>query len=191
VATAPSPKATPSGPYWVQVGAFKDPAAAKRLAERLREQKYQVVEESPRAAASSAPVATPSPAPPAETGPPADRYDVFVSAPAPADISAKLGAKGLTADPVSGGVVVKPSLPLRDAVVLSRDLAADGLKVQVRRSGAAAAPAAPAASPAPASGGDTFYRVRIGSFPDRPTAQTVLRELEGKGYKAFIARGSE
>ena len=174
----------------MQVGAFKDPAAAKRLAERLREQKYQVVEESPKAAASGAPVTTPSP-PPADTGAPADRYDVFVSGPAPADISAKLAAKGLTADTVAGGVVVKPSLPLRDAVVLSRDLAADGLKVQVRRSGAAAAPAAPAAAPAPASGGDTFYRVRIGSFPDRPTAQTVLRELEGKGYKAFIARGSE
>ena len=47
----------------------------------------------------------------------------------------KLYAKGLSTEPARDGVVVKPSLPLRDAIALSKDLAAEGLKVQVRRSG--------------------------------------------------------
>jgi len=81
--------------------------------------------------------------------------------------------------------VIKPSLPLRDAVALSRDLAEEGLRVQVRR----AAVTTPA--PATATAGDTFYRVRIGSFPDRAAAQTAMNELEAKGYKAYIARGNE
>ena len=182
-ATVPAKAAAAGGPYWVQVGAFKNQATAQRVAERLRGQKYRV-EESAKLAADAGPASsTPTPSP----GPGADLYDVFVSGTSPADLDTKLSSKGLTAGAVAGGVVVKPSLPLREAVALSRDLAADGLPVQVRRSGgAAAAPSTPAAA-----SGDTLHRVRVGSFPDRTSAQAVLRELEGKGYRPFIARGSE
>lgn len=173
-----------AGPYWVQVGAFKDQATAKRVAEQLRGQRYKVEESAKGGAAAVTP--TPAPAPAPGPGAAADLYDVFVSGTTLPDISARLGGKGLAAESVAGGVVVKPSLPLREAVALSRDLAADGLKVQVRRAGAA--PGTPA-STATGPSGDTLHRVRVGSYPDRASAQTVLRELEGKGFKPFIARG--
>jgi hypothetical protein len=109
---------------------------------------------------------------------------------APADINAKLTAKGLTSEPSAGGVIVKPSLPLRDAVALSKDLAVDGLKVQVRRAAGASAPAPPAGG-ASASGGDPVYRVRVGPFDDRAAATSTLRELEQRGYTPFLARGGQ
>jgi cell division septation protein DedD len=179
--TAPAKAKRPAatGPFWVQVGAFKDQAAAKRLADRLREQDFKVVE-SVKAGSGTAPASAPS-------NMPADRYNVFVSGMAPAELTTKLTAKGLAADAVAGGVVIKPSLPLRDAVTLSRELAGEGLRVQVRR----AAATTPATTPAKATAGDTFYRVRVGSFPDRAAAQTALKELGAKGYKAYIARGGE
>src|SRR5439155_21426169 len=97
--------------------------------------------------------------------------------------------KGLATEPAGDGVVVKPSLPLRDAVALSKDLAAGGLKVQVRRSSSqAAAAAAPAPSPAPSASGDGLHRVQVGPYADRAAATSTLKELEGKGYKPFIAR---
>jgi len=87
---------------------------------------------------------------------------------------------------------VKPSLPLRDAVALSKDLAVDGLKVQVRRSssGAASVPAA-AAAVSPASSADGLYRVRVGPFDDRAAATSTLRELQQRGYTPFIARAGQ
>lgn len=175
--TPPSSTKRPAarGPFWVQVGAFKDQAAAKRLADRLREQNYSVSESVKAGSGAAGAPATPSVA--------ADRYNVFVSGMAPAELTEKLTAKGLAADPVAGGVAIKPSLPLRDAVALSRDLAGEGLRVQVRR--------AAGSTPAPATAGDTLYRVRVGSFPDRAAALAVLKELEGKGYKPYIARGGE
>ncbi|MBI4246952.1 MAG: SPOR domain-containing protein [Candidatus Rokubacteria bacterium] len=188
--TKPAPARTQTaaarGPYWVQVGAFRDQAAATRLAAKLRGENYKVEESVSSTAGGSAAGAPPPMAPTA-----ADRYDVFVSGLAPAEINAKLSAKGLAAESVAGGVVVKPGLPLREAVALSKDLAAEGLKVQVRRAGgAAAAGAAPAPAPV-AAGGETLHRVRVGSFPDRAAAAAVARELEAKGYKPFIARGGQ
>jgi len=88
-------------------------------------------------------------------------------------------------------VVVKPSLPLRDAVALSKDLAVDGLKVQVRRAGASAPAPAPSAGGAAMSGGDSLYRIRVGPFDDRAAATSTLRELEQRGYTPFIARGGQ
>ena len=168
-----------SGAYWLQVGAFKDPGAAKRLVARLRAQSYHVVEVSTGAANS---------APPARSGGAAsDRYDVFVVGGSSADVAAKLSAKGLATEPAGDGVVVKPSLPLRDAVALSKDLAAGGLKVQVRRSSSQAAAAA-APAPAPSASGDGLHRVQVGPYADRAAATSTLKELEGKGYKPFIAR---
>ena len=87
-------------------------------------------------------------------------------------------------------MTIRPSLPLRDAVALSKDLAAEGLKVQVKR--AAAEGGTTAARTAPASGeGGTLYRVRVGAFPDRAAAQGAARDLEARGYTPFIARGRD
>ncbi len=182
----PSPTAA-SGEYFVQVGAFKNPDTARKLAVRLREQKYNVEE------TSASGVAQVRSAPPASApASPSDRYDVHVTGGAPAELNAKLSAKGLSAEPSGAGVVVKPSMPLRDAVALSKDLAVDGLKVQVRRAAGGAAPAPAAASSAPTATTDgTLYRVRVGPFDDKTTATSTLRELEQKGYSPFIARGGQ
>lgn len=172
---APKVEAERGGTWWVQVGAFRDAAAARRLAARLREQNYPVQESVKRGAATVAAATT------GDTS--SDRYDVFVSGLAPAEIQSRLATRGLAADPVAGGAVVKPGLPLREAVALSRELAAEGLKVQVRRQGSAeTGPAAPAGA------ADSLYRVRVGAFADRAAALAVARELETRGYKPFLTR---
>jgi hypothetical protein len=110
-----------------------------------------------------------------------------------------VGLYGLAADPTAGGVVVRPSQPLRDAVALSKDLAVEGFKVQVRRATGSAprpAPSKPAAAsapaaPAPMASGDSLYRVRVGPYADRAAAVVALRDLDAKGYKGFIARGEQ
>jgi cell division septation protein DedD len=179
---APATTAAAGGVYWVQVGAFKDEEAAKRLVAKLRAENFKAEQSSTRPGGASEAPAKPA----APSG--ADQYDVYVSGLPAAEISKRLAAKGLAAEPSGGGVVVKPSLPLRDAVALSKDLAIEGFKVQVRRAGGAA-PAASASSAPPAGSGETLHRVRVGAFADRATAQAALKELEAKGYKAFIARG--
>ena len=186
--TAP---ATAGGPYWVQIGAFKDPAAARRLAAKLREENFKVEESIRRVkgAAPAKPSAKTAP-PPAATGP--DQYDVFVSGMAAEELTRRLAGKGLAAEASQGGVVVKPSLPLRDAVALSKDLAVEGFKVQVRRSGAAGSgPAVVSAPSRPEDGGRALHRVRVGAFPDRAAAVAAARELESKGFKPYIARGDQ
>jgi hypothetical protein len=187
---APSPTGPASG-YFVQVGAFKNADTARKLAVRLREQKYTVEESS--AAGVAAPSRPAAPSASSASAAASDRYDVHISGGTPADINAKLSTRGLNAEPAAGGVVVKPSLPLRDAVALSKDLAVDGLKVQVRRAagGSAPAPAAPPASAGAATSDGTLYRVRVGPFDDKTAATSTLRELEQKGYTPFIARGGQ
>jgi cell division septation protein DedD len=190
--TAPSASPTTSSAgaasaYFVQVGAFKSPDLAKQLAARLREAKYAVEESSTNSAPVPAAAPAPSAAAPAPGG---DKYDVYVTGGTAPEINAKLSTRGLTSEPSSGGVVVKPSLTLREAVALSKDLAVDGLKVQVRRAaGSAAATAVAPTRPAPS--GDTLYRVRIGPFDDRAAATSTLRELEQRGYTPFLARGGQ
>jgi SPOR domain len=168
--------------YWVQVGAFRDESTAKRLVARLQEQNFKA-QESVKAVVD----------PPLNTGTTSmDRYDVLVSGVAAAELNNRLSGKGLTAEPSSGVLVVRPSLPLRDAVALSKDLAVDGLKVQVRRiaGGEGAKPATRGGPAAGAgAGGETLHRVRVGGFADRDGATTALRDLEAKGYKGYIARG--
>jgi outer membrane biosynthesis protein TonB len=178
-ATAEGAAAPTSGPYWVQVGAFKDPETALRLAARLREQGVRA--ETSTTASTGAASARPAPAAAAS----GDRYDVVVSG---ADVDAKLASKGLTGEATTAGTVLKPSLPLREAVALSRDLADSGLSVQVRR---VSAPAPAAAAAPPATTAETLHRVRVGGFPDRTSAAAAQKQLEEKGYKTFIARGTE
>jgi hypothetical protein len=71
-------------------------------------------------------------------------------------------------------MVVKPSLPLRDAVALSKDLAVEGFKVQVRRAGGSMGRAlrrlTAGAAAAPSEGGSELHRVRVGAFADRAAA---------------------
>ena len=193
MATAPRPLATTE--WWVQVGAFREESTARKMAARLREQNY-AVEESVRG--GDKPVKASAPEQPAAaastpTTPVAvDQYDVFVSGTTPDALGARLAGKNLTAEVSGNGVIVKPSLPLRDAVALSKDLATDGLKVQVRRAGTNGETTIPAVDKRrvqPASSSDPLYRVRVGSFADRETAVVTLKELESKGYKPFIARG--
>jgi hypothetical protein len=110
-----------------------------------------------------------------------DHYNVFVTGMSVEDLNKRLAGKGLAAEASGDGVLVKPSLPLREAVALSKDLAVEGFKVQVRRAGGAAA----------ADGGPALHRVRVGAFSDHSAALAAVRELEVKGYKPFIARGDQ
>ena len=183
-------RAAEGGDYFVQVGAFQEPEAARRVAARLREQNYPV-DESVRQSGGGAPMEAPRPAPRPSAGVPTDRYDVIVSGGAAADINNRLATKGLAAEPAGDGVRIRPSLPLRDAVALSKDLSGDGFKVQVRRGGGGAEPMPAPARSIVSAGGRTLYRVRVGGYPDRATAQGVLRELRAKGFEAFLAKGRE
>jgi hypothetical protein len=183
-------RAAEGGDYFVQVGAFKEPEAAKRLAARLREQNYPV-DESVKRPGGGAPIEAPRPASRPSAATPTDRYDVIVSGGAAADINSRLATKGLAAEPTGDGVRIRPSLPLRDAVALSKDLSGDGFKVQVRRGGGGAEPMPAPARSIASAGGQTLYRVRVGGYPDRAAAQGVLRELQAKGFEAFLAKGRE
>jgi hypothetical protein len=192
--TAPASATTPKagGPFWVQVGAFKDPDIAKRVATALRDQNYKVEQTDRQVSAKAAAAAASSSTAPLPAASPGDLYDVHVSGMSAVELTKRLSAKGLAAETAGGTVVVKPSLPLRDAVTLSKDLAVDGLKVQVRRAGSAPAPSAPATPPpATASAGETLHRVRVGAFTDVAEARAAVKELEAKGYKPYIARGNE
>ncbi len=184
-AAKPQPKrraaAKAAGPFWVQVGAFRDEERAKALLAKLRADNFQAEELAPGGGAAE------TAGPEAGAAAPGDKYDVFVSGASSADLSAKLSGKGLSTDPVAGGAVIRPSLPLRDAVALSKDLAVEGLKVQVRRAPGSVAAERPAG---PATGaGDGLFRVRVGSFPDRAAAEVARKALAAKGYTGFIARG--
>jgi SPOR domain len=192
--TASAPRPTAITEWWVQVGAYREESTARKVAARLREQNY-AVEESVRGGDKPVKASVPDPVPAAASTPnpvAVDQYDVFVSGTTTDALSSRLSGRGLTAEASGNGVIVKPSLPLRDAVALSKDLATEGLKVQVRRAGSTGETTIPAADKrrvqAP-SISDPLYRVRVGSFSDRETAVATLKELEGKGYKPFIARG--
>jgi hypothetical protein len=170
----------------VQVGAFRDAEMARRVAQRLREHKYQVRESvitrpapaAARAAVDAAPVAQGE----------RDRYEIVVTGGSAAEVEAKLRAKGLTSRAAAEGSVITPGLPLGEAVALSKDLADEGLSVRVRRVSTTAA-AAPRAESNAAT--ETLHRVRVGGFADRAAAMAVLKDLESRGYKALLTRGTE
>jgi len=182
-----------SGPFWVQVGAFRDADTAKRVATALRDQSYKVEESDRQVSAKAASAAaSSSSAASSPAASPGDLYDVHVSGMSAVELTKRLSAKGLAAEASGSSLVVKPSLPLHEAVTLSKDLAVDGLKVQVRRAGTGAV-AAPATTPAPpaATPGETLHRVRVGPFSDVAAVRAAAKELEGKGYKPYIARGDQ
>jgi hypothetical protein len=179
---------TSAGPYWIQVGAYKDPDIAQRVATRLRGQGYHVEELAPPTDDTAAPAAPTRAAPASAVTTTSDKYEVWVTGASLSTVGERLRAKGLTAAPVASGVIVKPPLPLADAIALSKDFALDGLKVQVRREGGPPAAAPPSPAPSGAASADGLHRVRVGAFSDRGAAVAALRELSEKGYQGFIAR---
>jgi cell division protein FtsN len=167
-ATAPPPPAPDkalngSGSYWVQVGLFENASNAERLAQELRASRFSVeVAQVARGGATSA----------------VSRHEVFVTGSSADAVTAALKGSG-TAQAVTGGVVVRPDLDLKDAVALSRRLAADGLDVRIRR-----------AVSAPASGGKTIHLVRVGGYTTPAEAQSGKKELAAKGIAGFVIQGA-
>jgi cell division protein FtsN len=167
-ATAPPPSAPAktlngSGSYWVQVGLFENASNAERLAQELRASRFSVeVAQVARGGATPA----------------VSRHEVFVTGSSVDAVTAALKGSG-TAQAVTGGVVVRPDLDLKDAVTLSRRLAADGLEVRIRR-----------AVSAPASGGRTIHLVRVGGYTTPAEAQSGKKELAAKGIAGFVIQGA-
>ena len=179
VKRAPAAAPAASGEIWVQVAAFRDQAAAQRLAANLKEKGFDVANPTANGGASTAKTA-----PAAAAARNTDRYDVVVTGAAGQEVGQKLTAKGLSIERTGDGAIIRPSLSLRDAVSLSNDLRAEGFKVTVRRVGGGTTAGAAAAAT-----GETLYRVRVGAFPDRAAALEAVQKLETLGYKPFIARG--
>ncbi|MBI4609597.1 MAG: SPOR domain-containing protein [Candidatus Rokubacteria bacterium] len=156
LAKAPEPapsKAGTGGDYWVQVGAFSDQANAARLAAQLSAEKYPAQRLSLER-------------------PVAGAHEVFVVGAPLREVNGRLPTKELRAEAVGPEVVIRPVLPLKEAVSLSKELSRHGLSVKIRRASSTA----------------TFHVVRVGGYPDRQRAQTVQKDLAGKGFAGFIVR---
>ena len=160
---APAKSLNGSGGYWVQVGLFQNAGNAERLAQELRARRFPVeVAQVTRGGATTA----------------VSRHEVFVTGSSVDAVTASLKGSG-TAQGVTGGVVVRPDLELKDAVTLSRRLAAEGLEVRIRRAGSA-----------PASGGTTIHLVRVGGYATPAEAQSGKKELAAKGIVGFVTQGT-
>jgi len=137
----------------VQVGAFQDEANAARLAARLAKEKYPLQRSTE-----------------SRSGAGGEGHEVVVAGASVDEVNGKLRGTSQKAVATSGGVVIQPALPLKDAVALSQELRADGLTVKIRR----------------AQGTASLHVVRVGAFPTRSRAEAVRQELEEKGYSGFI-----
>ena len=149
-------KVQTKGEYWIQVGAFKDPANAERLAAQLLTQKY--------------PVRQVKRAPDRPTG---GSHELLVVGASQDEVNARLPGKDYQAEAVGTDVVIRPTLGLKDAVTLAKELAGQGFTVRIRRTGAAA----------------ILHAVQVGGFQDRERAQAVQKDLESKGFSGFVRRG--
>jgi len=167
-AAAPAPAAPTkplngAGSYWVQVGLFENAGNAERLAQDLRADRFSVqVAQVSRGGAS----------------PVVSRHEVFVTSSSVDVVTAALKGSG-SAQAVTGGVVVRPALDLKDAVTLSRRLASEGLEVRIRR-----------AASAPTSGGGTVHLVRVGGYATPAEAQAGKKQLAAKGVGGFVTQGA-
>lgn len=115
-------KAPAKGEYWIQVGAFKGPTNAERLAAELITQKYPV-RQVKRAAPDQ---------------PAGGSHEVLVAGASRDEVNAKLPGKDYQAEAVGADVVIRPALGLKDAVILAKELTGQGFTVRIRRAGAVA-----------------------------------------------------
>lgn len=147
----------------MQVGLFQNTANAERLAQDLRTDRYSVeVAQVTRDGAAPA----------------VSRHEVLVTGSSVDAVTAALKGSG-TAQAVTGGVVVRPALDLKDAVTLSRRLASEGLEVRIRRAAAAST-----------SGGATVHLVRVGGYATPAEAQAGKKQLAAKGVSGFVIQGA-
>ncbi len=152
----------PAGAFYVQVGLFKESRNADALAKELRDEGFPVeLTRVSRGTASGSP--TPQ------------RHELYITGSSAEAVNAVLKGRGV-AQPVQGGVSVRPAYELKQATSLSKELSAAGLRVIIRRVGG--------------NGGDTFTVVRVGGFPDRAKASAVREGLQGKGHAGFVTQGA-
>jgi cell division protein FtsN len=162
-APAAQSAAVPSkGDYWVQVGAFSDTKNASRLTARLKDQQYSVQQATVTRGSGGG----------------ISGNEIFVAGAKQKDVYDKVKDKGYHVDAVKGGAIVRPALPLKDAVALSKELADAGMDVKIRRVGV--------------GGGEKakVHLVRVGGFADRKEAEAAQKELGGKGVAGFVVKGA-
>ncbi|MFQ5896709.1 MAG: SPOR domain-containing protein [Candidatus Methylomirabilia bacterium] len=103
------------GTYWVQVGAFKNPAYAEQLAAKLSAARFPVG----RATRSR----------PLERG-----HEVVVVGASKRDVDGKLLGRPYQTEAGSDGVVIRSLPSLKEAVAIARELSGEGFTVRIRRS---------------------------------------------------------
>jgi cell division protein FtsN len=156
VATAvPGPA---SGLFRLQVGVFRDPRNADRLAEQLRSEGADVLiaGEGGESASQYRLVARP---------PDGETVDTFVE---------RLRGLGHRTEVTPGGVVVGDPVSVRAAIEATRQLREQGVRVRLER------------VPAQAAAG--LRVVRVGSYGTREEAERARDELTGRGYQAVVVR---
>jgi cell division protein FtsN len=156
VATAvPGPA---SGLFRLQLGAFRDPRNADRLAEQLRSEGADVLiaGEGGESASQYRLVARP---------PDGEAVDTFVE---------RLRGLGHRTEVTPGGVVVGDPVSVRAAIETTRQLREQGIRVRLER------------VPAQAAAG--LRVVRVGGYATREEAERARDELTGRGYKAVVVR---
>ena len=167
VASAKSSTEAASGNYWIQLGAFKEQKNADSLAKTLRDAGFPIQVTPIRWGGGG------------ESKGAAQQHELFVTETSVDKVNAALKGRG-TAQPVSGGVAVKPAFSLQDAMTVSKRLTDEGLKVVIR----------PAGGLATASQGQgTLHAVRAGGYSSRTSALAARDELAAKGHQGFLAEG--
>ena len=167
VASAKPSAEAASGNYWIQLGAFKDQTNADALAKTLREAGFPIQVTPIRSGGGG------------ENKGAALQHELFVTETSLERVNAALKGRG-TAQPVSGGVAVKPAFSLQDAMTVSKRLTDEGLKVVIR-------PASGVVTPSQGQG--TLHAVRAGGYSDRTSALVARDELAAKGHPGFLAEG--
>jgi cell division septation protein DedD len=167
VASAKPSAEAASGNYWIQLGAFKDQKNADALAKTLRDAGFPIQVTPIRSGGGG------------ESKGAALQHELFVTETSVDKVNAALKGRG-TAQPVSGGVAVKPAFSLQDAMTVSKRLTDEGLKVVIR-------PASGVVTPSQGQG--TLHAVRAGGYSDRTSALAARDELAAKGHPGFLAEG--
>jgi len=167
VASAKPSAEAASGNYWIQLGAFKEQKNADALAKTLRDAGFPIQVTPIRRGGGG------------ESRGAAQQHELFVTETSVEKVNAALKGRG-TAQPVSGGVAVKPAFSLQEAMTVSKRLTDGGLKVVIRPAGGLATPS---------QGQGTLHAVRVGGYSNRTSALAARDELTAKGHQGFLAEG--